>query len=314
MLRYIVKRIIVLVPVLVAVSVIVFAILRMGHGDPAMAYLRLSNIPPTDAALSLARQELGLDLPVVVQYFDWFYRSIQLDFGRSYVTGNPVLEEILYYLPNTLQLAGLSLLITLSVSLPLGIMAALARDRLPDHATRLLAFTGVSLPSFWLGFLLIQLFSIKLGWLPSLGKGGLSHMIMPAVTMSLMSLAINTRLIRGSMLDNMHSRFVLYGRARGLTERQVIGRHVLVNSLIPVITAVGMHVGELFGGAVVAETIFAWPGVGRYAVSAIYNRDYPVMQCFILVMTTIFVVMNLGVDLLYAWIDPRIRLEGGSGS
>jgi nickel transport system permease protein len=116
------------------------------------------------------------------------------------------------------------------------------------------------------------------------------------------------------MLDNMHSRFVLYGRARGLTERQVIGRHVLVNSLIPVITAVGMHVGELFGGAVVAETIFAWPGVGRYAVSAIYNRDYPVMQCFILVMTTIFVVMNLGVDLLYAWIDPRIRLEGGSRS
>lgn len=310
MCRYIIKRILLLVPILLAVSVVVFTILRLGRGDPAMSYLRLSGIPPTDAALEFARQELGLGRPVVIQYLDWLNHSLHLDFGRSYVTGNPVLEEILYYLPNTLELAAVSLTFTLAVSLPLGIWSALCRNRLPDHGSRLLAFIGVSMPSFWLAFLLIWVFSIKLGWLPSLGKGGAAHMVMPAITMSLMSLAINTRLVRASMLDNMHSRFVLYARARGLNERQVIGRHVLVNSLIPVITAIGMHIGELFGGAVVAETIFAWPGVGRYAVSAIYNRDYPVMQCFILIMTTIFVLMNLTVDLLYAWIDPRIRVDG----
>lgn len=310
MLRYIFRRILQLIPILLAVSVVIFTILRMGKGDPAMSYLRLSGIPPTDAALEFARQELGLDRGIVSQYFDWLLHSVQLDFGRSYVTGNPVFADILYYLPNTLELAAVSLGITLAVSMPLGVWSALRRNGLPDYGSRILAFTGVSMPSFWLGFLLIWLFSIKLGWLPSMGKGGLSHMILPAVTMSLMSMAINTRLVRASMLENMHSPFVLYARARGLNERDVIGRHVFVNSMIPVITAIGMHVGELFGGAVVAESIFSWPGVGRYAVSAIYNRDYPVIQCFILVMTTIFVLMNLAVDLLYAWIDPRIRIDG----
>lgn len=311
MLRYIAKRLLILIPMLLGVSVVVFLILRLGQGDPAMSYLRLSNIPPTDAALAVARQELGLDLPLPVQYFSWLKKALVLDFGRSYVTGLPVLQEILYYLPNTLKLAGFSLLLTLVVSLPLGIWSALNRDRMPDHITRTFAFAGVSMPGFWLGFILVWAFSIHLGWLPPLGMGGLDHMIMPAVSMSLMSMAINTRLIRGNMLDNMHARYVLYARVRGLPERVVVGRHVLVNSLIPVITAVGMHVGELFGGAVVAESIFSWPGVGRYAVSAIYNRDYPVMQCFILIMTGIFVLMNLGVDILYAWLDPRIRLEGG---
>ncbi|GFM36768.1 nickel ABC transporter permease subunit NikB [Desulfovibrio psychrotolerans] len=312
MLKYIVKRLLLLIPILLAVSVVVFLILRLGEGDPAMSYLRLSNIPPTDEALAVARTALGLDQPLPVQYAAWLGKALTLDFGRSYVTGNPVLGEILYYLPNTLKLAGFSLLLTLAISLPLGIWSALYKDRLPDHVTRVLAFTGVSMPSFWLGFLLVWLFSIHLKWLPPMGMGTMSHMLMPAVTMSLMSLAINTRLIRGNMLDNMHARYVLYARARGLPERVVVGRHVLVNSLIPVITAVGMHVGELFGGAVVAESIFSWPGVGRYAVSAIYNRDFPVMQCFILIMTTIFVLMNLCVDILYAWLDPRIRLEGGT--
>ncbi len=312
MLRYIAKRLLILVPMLLAVSVVVFLILRLGQGDPAMSYLRLSNIPPTDQALAVARQELGLDLPLAVQYVHWLGKALTLDFGRSYVTGLPVLEEILYYLPNTLKLAGFSLLLTLLASLPLGVWSALEKDRMPDHLTRAVAFAGVSMPGFWLGFLLVWLFSIHLGWLPPLGIGGLDHMIMPALSMSLMSMAINTRLIRGNMLDNMHARHVLYARVRGLPERVVVGKHVLVNSLIPVVTAIGMHVGELFGGAVVAESIFSWPGVGRYAVSAIYNRDYPVMQCFILIMTGIFVLMNLGVDILYAWLDPRIRLEGGS--
>jgi len=311
MLRYIAKRLLILIPMLLAVSVVVFLILRLGQNDPAMSYLRLSNIPPTDEALAVARMELGLDLPLPTQYLHWLGKAMTLDFGHSYVTGLPVLPEILFYLPNTLKLAGFSLLLTLIISLPLGIWSALEKDRLPDHLTRAFAFAGVSMPGFWLAFILVWLFSIQLGWLPPLGMGGLDHMIMPALSMSLMSMAINTRLIRGNMLDNMHTRYVLYARARGLPERVVVGRHVLTNSLIPVVTAVGMHVGELFGGAVIAESIFSWPGVGRFAVSAIYNRDYPVMQCFILIMTAIFVLMNLCVDILYAWLDPRIRLQGG---
>ena len=311
MIRYIFKRLALLPLILLAVSLVVFGILRLGEGDPAMSYLRMSNIPPTDQALAVARAELGLDRPLHVQYLDWLGRAVQGDFGRSYVTKNPVLDEILYYLPNTLILAAASLLLTLVLSVPLGMVAALKKDQLPDHLTRGLSFFGVSMPNFWFGFLLVWLFSIKLGWLPPMGKGGPAHMVMPVLTMSLMSLGINTRLIRANMLDNMHSRYVLYARARGLPESVVVGRHVLVNSLIPVITAVGMHVGELFGGAVIAESIFAWPGVGRYAVSAIYNRDYPIMQCFILIMTTIFVTMNLVVDICYAWLDPRIRYEGG---
>lgn len=311
MLRYIVKRLAQVVPMLFIVSIIVFLILRWGEGDPAMTYLRLSGIPPTDGALAAAHAELGLDRPLAVQYLHWLRRALQLDFGVSYVTKLPVLNDLLYYLPNTLRLAGFSLLLTLSLSLPLGVWAALRRGGIPDQATRVLAFTGVSMPSFWLAYLMIWLFSVHLKWLPPMGQGGWKHMLMPAVSMSLMSLGINIRLIRGSVLDNLHSRWGLYARFRGLSERVVVGKHVLANSLIPIITAVGMHVGELFGGAVVAETIFAWPGIGRYAVSAIYNRDYPVMQCFILMMTLIFVLMNLLIDILYAWCDPRIRLEEG---
>ncbi len=311
MARYIAKRLIQLVPLMLIVSVVVFLILRIGQGDPAMTYLRLSNIPPTDQALAVARADLGLDRPLPIQYLDWLKKALKLDFGRSYVTGNPVFQEIMYYFPNTIKLAGFSLLMTLSLSLPLGLLAALKRDKLPDNLTRALAFVGVSVPGFWLAYLLVWLFSIKLGWLPSMGLGGISHMIMPAISMSLMSTCINIRLIRGSVLDNLHARWALYAKLRGLPDRVVVGKHVLINSLIPIITAIGMHVGELFGGAVVVESIFSWPGVGRYAVSAIYNRDYPVMQCFILIMTFVFVAMNLAIDIMYAWIDPRIRLEGG---
>ncbi|MDZ4165086.1 MAG: nickel ABC transporter permease subunit NikB [Smithellaceae bacterium] len=314
MMRFAVRRLLLLPPLLLAVSVVVFLILHLGPNDPAMSYLRLSQIPPTDEALAAAREFLGLNKPLLAQYVDWLTRALKLDFGLSYVTRRPVLDEIIYYLPATLNLAGISLVLTLVLSIPLGMWAALNRDRWPDHLTRGLAFFGVSMPNFWLAFLLVTVFSIWLGWLPPLGRGTPAHIVMPAVSLALMSTAINIRLIRASMLENLNSRSVLYARARGLKERTVVGVHVLKNSLIPVVTAIGMHAGELLGGAVVVENIFAWPGVGRFAVSAIYNRDYPVMQCFILFMVVIFVVCNLLVDICYAWLDPRIRLAGGENS
>jgi len=311
MLKFIARRILVLIPLLIVISVLIFIILRLGENDPAMSYLRLSQIPATDEALALAREELGLNRPLVVQYTDWAWKVLHLDFGRSYVTGAPVSERLLFYLPNTLYLGAVSLGIALVISFPLGILSALKKDRWPDHLTRALAFTGVSTPSFWLGFLLVYVFAVKLKWLPPLGMGGPRHVILPAFTLAFMSLCINMRLIRSSMLEQMNTRSVLYARCRGVKEKWIIGRHVIKNSMIPVVTAIGMHIGEMLGGAVVVEIIFAWPGVGRYAVSAIYNRDFPVMQCFILMMTLLFVLCNLAVDILYAWLDPRIRYGTG---
>lgn len=313
MLKFVVKRILMLIPLLLAVSIIVFLLLRMGPNDPAMSYLRLSSIPPTDAALSEARVTLGLDRPIGVQYLSWLGRAIQLDFGTSYVTKAPVTDHLLHYLPSTLYLAGVSMVMTLVLSLPLGMLAARYKGRWPDHLSRILAYGGVSTPSFWLAFLMIIIFSVKLGWLPPMGIGGFFHVLMPAFSVALMSLCINMRLIRGNMLEQMNTRQVLYARIRGVKEKYITRGHVLKNSLIPVVTALGMHVGEVLGGAVVAEVIFAWPGVGRYMVSAIFNRDFPVMQCFILMMTTIFVLCNLLTDILYAAIDPRMRLETKGG-
>lgn len=310
MARYILRRVLTLIPILLVVSVAVFLVLRLAKGDPAMAYLRMSNIPPTEQALVEARKELGLDKPVAVQYADWLKKALRLDFGRSYVTGRPVLEEILHYLPATLILAGAGLLLTLAVSVPLGVAAALGKDKFPDHLMRAFSFVGVSLPNFWLGLLLVLLFSVKLGLLPAMGRGGPAHMIMPVVTLSFMSIAINVRFLRAGLLENLKSRSVLYARARGVPERRITWVHVMRNSMIPVVTSVGMHLGEMLGGAVIVENIFSWPGVGRFAVQAVFNRDYPTLQCFILLMTVIFVLCNLCVDILYAFIDPRIRLAG----
>ncbi len=310
MIRFTIKRILVLFPILLLVSVVVFLILRLAKGDPAMAYLRMSNIPPTDQALVEARMELGLDKPVPVQYVNWLNKALRLDFGRSYVTGRPVLEEILHYLPATLILAGAGLFFTLLASIPLGVIAALKKDRLPDHILRAFSFVGVSIPSFWLGFLLVYAFAVKLRWLPTMGRGGVLHMILPVITLSFMSIAINVRFLRANLLENIRSRSTLYARARGISERRIVWVHVMRNSMIPVVTAIGMHLGEMLGGAVLVENIFSWPGVGRFAVQAVFNRDYPVLQCFILMMTTIFVLCNLFVDILYAFIDPRIRLAG----
>lgn len=312
MTRYALRRLALLLPMLLAASLIIFVLLHLGTGDPALDYLRLSNLPPTEAMIASTRVLLGLDQPLPVQYWHWLVNALHGDFGTSYATQRPVLADLLHFLPATLQLAGAALLLILLISVPLGILAARHRDGWPDSAVRLVAFLGVSMPNFWLAFLLVMLFSVKLQWLPAMGYGGFKHLLLPAVSIAFMSLAINARLLRASMLDVAGQRHVVWARLRGLSQRQVERRHILRNALLPVLTALGMHIGELIGGTLIIESIFAWPGVGRYAVSAIFNRDYPVIQCFTLLMVSVFVICNLVVDLLNAWLDPRIRRhEGG---
>ncbi|MFG6668419.1 nickel ABC transporter permease subunit NikB [Halomonas sp. HNIBRBA4712] len=306
---FILKRLMLLPLLLLAASILIFLLLRLGPSDPAMDYLRLSQVPPTPQALEHARALLGLDQPLLTQYVEWLSRALRLDFGVSYATQRPVFDDLMHFLPATLELAGVALALTLAVSIPLGRWAARHPHRGPDLLVRLIAFFGVSMPNFWLGFLLVLLFSVQLGWLPPMGRGSVAHLVLPAVAISLMSLCINARLLRASMLEVSGQRHVRYASLRGLDARRVERDHVFRNALLPIITATGMHVGELIGGTLIIESIFGWPGVGRYAVSAIFNRDYPVIQCFTLMMVTIFVVCNLIVDIVYAAADPRIRLS-----
>jgi len=308
MLVYALKRLVLLVPLLLVVSFVIFAVIRLAPGDPAFAYLRLQNIPPSASAITMAREVLGLDQPLLVQYWNWLTAALQGDFGTSFATKRPVIDDIALYMPATLQLTGLALAFTLAVSVPLGLWSARYKDRWPDQAVRGLAFIGVSTPNFWLGFLLVLTFAVWLKWLPAFGAGTWAHMVLPVITVSLMSLSINARLLRASLLESANARHVTWARMRGLTDRQVERRHVLRNAILPIITATGMHLGELIGGALIVESIFAWPGVGRYAISAIGNKDFPVIQCFTLMMVVVFVVCNLIVDLVSAALNPQMRL------
>ncbi|PHK94152.1 nickel ABC transporter permease subunit NikB [Pseudoroseomonas rhizosphaerae] len=303
------RRLLSLPPLLLAVSFGFFAMLRLGRGDPALDYLRLAQVPPTDAAFAAARAELGLDRPLLAQYGAWLWDALRLDLGTSWFTRRPVAEEIAQFLPATLQLAGTAMLVTLALGIPLGLWAALRRDRWPDHATRLIAFLGVSVPNFWLAFLLVLLFAVTLGWLPAMGREGPASLVLPALATAAMSACVMLRLVRASVLGALGEPHLRFAAARGLPRRTLLGRHVVLNAMLPPLTAMGLHLGELIGGAMVVETVFGWPGLGRWALLAIANRDYPVLQGFVMVLTLVFVLGNLLVDLAYAWLDPRIRLE-----
>lgn len=308
--RFVARRIISLVPVLLGISLLTFVLIHLVPVDPAEVYLRLSQIPPTDEAVAVIRAEMGLNKPLHQQYFDWLWKVVHLDFGKSFVTKKPVMAELLYYFPATLKLAAASLLIVLLISIPVGVFSALYKDTAFDQICRILAFIGASMPSFWLGFVLIYILSLELNLLPAFGRGTLAHLVLPATTLALGAAAVYTRLLRTSMLENLNQNFVLYARARGLKEKLIVARHVLKNALIPVVIAFGMTLGHMLAGSVIVENVFAWPGVGRYIVSSIFNRVYPVIQAYALFMAVVFVLLNLFADIICATLDPRIRLGG----
>ncbi len=301
------RRLLALVPLGLGISLFVFLVLRLGDADAALAYVRLSGLPPTEDVLREVRAELGLNLPLWQQYLRWLSEAMQGNWGVSYVSGTSALGEILQYLPATLQLTLGAMALTVLGSVVLGTVAALYRDGWPDYVLRIFSFSAVSMPSYWLGFLLILLFARYWNILPAMGNEGALSMILPICTLAFMTLGLSARLVRAALLEHMHSRAVMYARSRGLSSWQR-GIHIGRNAAIPVLTALSMYFGELLGGAVIVESIFNWPGVGRYVISAIYNHDYPVIQAFTLVMTGVFVCINLLVDCLYVWIDPRMRL------
>ncbi len=308
---FLARRIASLVPVWLGITFVAFALANLAPGDPADLILgRELEQPPTPEQLEAFREEHGLNDPFLVQYARWTAGAATGDLGTSFRSGKPVLEELTSRLPATLQIAVPAFLVSTSLALVVGIVSAMRRNSFADHASRVTALVGDSVPSFVLAYLLIIVFSVTLGILPVAGRGTWQHFVLPSLTLGLATTASIMRLTRSSLLDVLGEDYVRTAQAMGLPRRTVIVRHALRNALIPVITVAALVFGGFATGTVIVEYVFGWPGVGRFAVDSIFDRDYPVIQGFVVFAGTVFVVVNLVVDLLYLRLDPRVRLAG----
>lgn len=312
MLSYIGKRILAVIPIVLFAIFITFVLIRISPVDPAEAYLTAAHIHPTEEILAEKRREFGLDQPLPVQYFQTVMKISRLDFGRSYITNEPIIDEITERIPATMQLAFSSILLAILISIPLGFLSAVYKDSLIDKISKLFSFFGASIPQFWLGYLLIFFFSVKLDLLPVEGRGSWQHLVLPTVTLAMALIAIYTRLLRASVLEQLQESYVLYARTRGLRERAIMLKHVLKIAITPVITGLGMNMGKLMTGTIIVEQVFSWPGFGRYFVEAIFNRDIPVIQSYVIFAACLFIVCNLIVDIIQLYMDPRISMKGRS--
>jgi peptide/nickel transport system permease protein len=302
---FLVRRLLQSLVVLFGVSFVVFAILHL-TGDPALVLL-----PPDASAEDVRRfrEAMGFNDPFLVQYARFLKGALQGDFGQSIRHGEPAFGLVLERMPATFELAGAALLLALCLAIPAGIVSAMRRNSPVDYVATVVALFGQSLPTFWLGIMLILVFSVQFHLLPSSGRGSLEHLILPAVTLGLFTTARITRLTRSGMLEVLNQDYIRTARAKGVSDPPVVWKHALKNAAIPIVTIVGIELGTLLGGSVITETIFAWPGVGRLSVQAIANRDYPVVQAAVFLLATTFVLVNLVVDVVYTYLDPRIRLR-----
>ncbi|MFC0274028.1 nickel ABC transporter permease [Metabacillus herbersteinensis] len=305
------KRLLQLFIVLLFLSVFTFGLMKLAPGDPVMTILNADEMMVTEADKAKLHSELGFDQPLYIQYGHWMLGLIQLDLGKSYMSGKPVWSEMMERLPITLQLTGGALIVMVCISVPLGIISARYPGKCPDQISRTLALVGASIPSFWLGLMLIYFFAFKLQILPSTGIGSLSQMILPSFALGFSLAAVYARLIRAGLLESLSEDYIQAGRARGVKEWRILWFHAFRAALLPVVTVFGLSMGSLLGGAVVIEILFSWPGLGSMAVDAIFSRDYPVIQGYILLTGVFVVVVNLFVDLSYYLIDPRIKQGKG---
>lgn len=306
MTQYIARRLLWLGPILLGVSLFVFGILKLVPGDVARTLVGTNGTAEDVASM---RRTLGLDRPVYVQYARFLGRLVHFDLGNSAVTRRPVTTEIVSRIPPTAELATAALAIALVIGMIAGIISATMQYSVWDNLATLISLIGISMPSFWLGLMLMLLFSVRLGWLPSTGSGTPAQLVLPALTLGLASSAVIARQTRSSLLEVLRQDYVRTAHAKGLANRTALLRHALPNALIPTVTAVGLQVGYLLGGAVLVETVFARPGLGRLLIDSIQSRDLAVVQGTIMLLSVIFVLVNLAVDVLYARLDPRIRYD-----
>ncbi len=315
MLKYIGKRLLWMIPIVLGVTILVFTMMTFCPGDPAEIILGTT---ATEADLQAKRVELGLDQPFLVRLATYMSDVfIHFDLGNSWLTGVNIIPTIMERMPRTVVLTVVTLIIAFGLGIPLGIMAATHQNRWQDHISMILALIGVAIPNFWLALLLVLLFSVKLGWLPAMGIGtgiaGLQYYILPALSNCAGALANCARQTRSSMLDVIRADYITTARSKGVPENVVIIKHALKNALIPIITMMGTSFGRLLGGAMIIETIFSIPGMGTYIIGAVNNRDYPIVQGGTIFLAIVFSIMMLLVDLLYAAVDPRIKAQYASG-
>ena len=306
MARYLLRRLLLTLPVLLGVATLVFSLIHLVPGDPAQSMLG-DSAPAADVAT--LRQSLGLDRPLLVQYKSFLTGIVRGDLGKSFRYGTPVTREIGSRLVRTIQLALAAMAVAILLAIPLGIVAAVWKGTAVDHAAMTVSLVGISMPNFWLGPLLAILFAVVLGWLPVSGTGSVAHLVLPAVTLGAALAAILARMTRASVLEELRELYVMAARAHGLSRLRAIVHHAFRNSLIPIVTIIGLQFGAVLTGTIITETIFAWPGVGRLLIQAINFRDYPLVQGCILFISFTYVMMNLITDLTYGVLDPRIRLE-----
>lgn len=306
MVRFLARRLALTVPVLLGVATLVFSLIHLIPGDPAQAMLGEAATPQDVEEL---RRRLGLDRPLLEQYGAFLSGVTRGDLGTSLRTGQPVASQILERMPATAELAAAAMIVAILCSIPLGIAAAVRRGTGVDHGAMTLALAGVSIPNFWLGPLLAIIFSVELGWLPVSGRGTLAHLVLPAFSLGAALAAILARMTRATLLEELREQYVVAARARGVSRVRAVMRHAFRNSLIPVVTLIGLQFGSVLTGAVITETIFAWPGIGRLLIQSIGFRDYPLVQGCILLIAVTYVGVNLLTDLVYGILDPRIRYE-----
>lgn len=304
MLSYLIKRLVASVPTLLGVSLVIFSMVHLTPGDPVQVML---DVHASADQVARLRSELGLDRPLPEQYLRFLAGAVRGDLGDSLKSGRPVVTEMGERLPATLLLTISGMGIAIPLGVLLGILAAANRDTWVDSATMVLAMLGVSLPSFWIGIVLIYVFGVHLQWLPVAGSGSWKHLILPAITLGLLASSVLARMTRSGMLEVLSHDYIRTARSKGLAEKIVLLKHALKNTLIPVVTVIGVQVGSLLGGSFIIEQLYAWPGVGRLAVGAIQSRDYPLMQAIALYVALIYVMVNLLVDIVYGLLDPRIR-------
>lgn len=306
MLRYFLHRVLLAMPVLLGVATLVFSLIHLVPGDPAQAMLG-DGAAPTDIAE--LRTNLGLDQPLLTQYVTFLRHAVTGDLGKSFRTGQPVTTMIIERIPATAELAIAAMLVAMVIAIPLGVVAAVWRGTAVDYSAMTFALAGVSIPNFWLGPLLAIVFAVELGWLPVSGRGTLAHLVLPAISLGLALAAILARMTRASLLDELGELYVRAARARGVSNAAAIIWHALRNSMVPLLTIIALQFGAVLTGAVITETIFAWPGIGRLLIQSIGFRDYPMVQGCILLIAVTYVTVNLITDLMYGVLDPRIRFE-----
>lgn len=306
MLRYFVRRLLLAIPVLIGVATLVFSLIHLVPGDPAQAMMGDGASPQDVAEL---RKTLGLDQPLLTQYASFLRHAIKGDLGVSFRTGQPVTQMVVERMPATAELAIASMIVAIVVAIPLGVVAAVFRGTAVDYGAMTFALAGVSIPNFWLGPLLAIVFSVELGWLPVSGRGTVAHLVLPAISLGLALAAILARMTRASLLDELNELYVRAARARGVSRAMSITTHALRNSMVPLLTIIALQFGAVLTGAVITETIFAWPGIGRLLIQSIGFRDYPMVQGCILLIAVTYVTVNLITDLMYGVLDPRIRYE-----